>query len=289
MKWQELSILVSSEYVEPISYLFGRYGRGLSLEDAGPGRMLLRTYLPNTSKRRMAQIEVGTKLVQVIEPLAKLTVRDLEEADWETAWKAHFTLLNIGRRLVIKPSWISYEPSEGEVVIELDPGMAFGTGYHPTTKMVLEALEDVVKPGMRLLDLGTGSAILSIASIRLGAESSLAMDIDPIALRAARKNLRDARLTDRITLVRGSLPHRTAAPASFDLAAANISKKTIEERGPALYDMLKPGGKLIASGMLADQADETKSALGEAGFVTERVAITDDWAAITLMKGAGPS
>ncbi len=285
MKWQELSIVVSYEYVEPISYLFGRYGRGVSMETAGSGRMLLRTYLTNTSKRRMAHIEVGTKLVQVIEPMAKLTVKDLDDADWETAWKAHFTLLNIGKRLVIKPSWISYDPSQGEVVIELDPGMAFGTGYHPTTKMVLEALEEEVKPGMRLLDLGTGSGILSIASIRLGADSSLAMDIDPTALRAARKNIRDARLTEQITLVRGSLPHRSAAPAYIDLAAANISRKTVEERGPALYDILKPGGKLIASGFLADQADETCASLGEAGLVMEKVSTTDDWAAVTLVKG----
>lgn len=285
MKWQELSILVSYEYVEPISYLFGRYGRGLSVETAGPGRMLLRTYLPNTSKRRMAQIEVGTKLVQVIEPLAELTVKDLEEADWETAWKAHFTLLNIGKKLVIKPSWISYDPTEGEVVIELDPGMAFGTGYHPTTKMVLEALEEEVRPEMRLLDLGTGSGILSIAAMRLGAATAVAMDIDPEAVRAARKNIREARLNDRITLVRGSLPNRAASPESFDLAAANISRKTIAERGPALYDTLKPGGKLIASGLLATQADETGALLGELGFVSEKVSVTDDWAAITLIKG----
>ncbi len=285
MKWQELSILVSSEYVEPISYLFGRYGRGLSAEDAGQGRVLLRTYLPNTSRRRMAHIEVGTKLVQVIEPLAKLTVREVEEADWESAWKDHFTLLNIGKRLVIKPSWISYGPAEGEVVIELDPGMAFGTGYHPTTKMVLEALEEEVRPGMRLLDLGTGSGILSIAAMHLGAASAVAMDIDPEAVRAARKNLREARLNDRITLVRGSLPHRAAVPESFDLAAANISKKTIEERGPALYETLKPGGKLIASGLLASQSDETGALLSGLGLVSERVSITDDWAAITLVKG----
>ena len=112
------------------------------------------------------------------------------------------------------------------------------------------------------------------------------MDIDPTALRAARKNIRDAHLSEQITLVRGSLPHRAAAPASFDLAAANISRKTIEERGPALYDTLKPGGKLIASGLLADQAEETRAVLAEAGFVTEKVSTTDDWAAIILVKGA---
>ena len=286
MKWQELRILVSPEFVEPVSYLFGRYGRGLSMEDAVPGQILLRTYLPTTSKQRRTRIEVGTKLIQILEPLAVLEVKELEKADWETAWKAHFTLLKIGRKLVIKPSWISYEPAPDEVVIELDPGMAFGTGYHPTTKMVLEALEDEVRPGMHLVDLGAGSGILTIAALRLGAAHSVALDIDQTAVQTARKNFRDAGLRGYVSLVRGSLPHRAAAAGSFDLAAANISGKIIMERGAAIYQALKPGGRFLASGLLVEQAAVLCDSLAGEGFRRERSAVTDDWTAIIFSKPA---
>ena len=130
--------------------------------------VLVRTYLTNTSKQRMARIGVGVNLVRAIQPMGELEVKRLDDADWESAWKSHFTLLKIGNKLVIKPSWIDYRAEQDEVVIELDPGMAFGTGYHPTTRMCLEALEELVQPGMDVLDLGTGSGILAIAAARTG-------------------------------------------------------------------------------------------------------------------------
>ena len=142
MAWQELSIRVPYEYVEPVSYLFGRYGRGLSMERVrepephqdGAGLVLMRTYLPANSRQRLARIEVGLKLVAILEPMEDLTITPVpEEQDWESEWRSHFDLLRVGRHLVIKPTWIDYEEGPGDVLIELDPGMAFGTGYHPTT------------------------------------------------------------------------------------------------------------------------------------------------------------
>ena len=153
MSWQELSIRVPYEYVEPVSYLFGRYGRGLSMERVRePGRkrdasdlVLMRTYLPANSRQRLARIEVGLKLVAILEPMEDLTITPVpEEQDWESEWRSHFDLLRVGRHLVIKPTWIDYEEGPGDILIELDPGMAFGTGYHPTTYTCLEALEDIV-------------------------------------------------------------------------------------------------------------------------------------------------
>ena len=284
MKWQELSLQVPLEYVEPVSYLFGRYGHGLSLQDITPDRVLLRTFLTTTSKQRRARIEIGINLIRILHPLGDLEVKDLEEADWETAWKAHFTLLRLGRKLVIRPSWISYDPAPDEVVIELDPGMAFGTGYHPTTKMCLEALEDEVRSGMRLVDLGTGSGILTITALRLGAAHAVAIDIDPTAIQTARKNFQAAYLKERISLARGSLPHRMAPESSFDLATANISGKIISERSEGLFQALKPGGKLIASGFLETQEDDVKAALTNAGFSYERTLVTEDWVAVILSK-----
>ena len=266
MLWQELSIQVPPEYVEPVSYLFGRYGLGLSVETIGDGLVLLRTYLPNTSRRRMARIEVGVNLVRSIEPMGELQVKEIEEADWESAWKAHFTLLNVGRRLVIKPSWIEYEPRPDDVVIELDPGMAFGTGYHPTTRMCLEALENLVRPGMRVLDLGTGSGILTIAAAKLGASPIVALDTDPIAVKVARRNLRACGLTTEAQLARGSLPHRLAPDGRFDLAMANITLRVIQEAAPYLWRSLRPGGALLASGIIEDQRADLEERLESTGF-----------------------
>ena len=141
MAWQELSITVPHEYVEPISYLFSRYGKGLSTELAGEGRVLLRTYLTTGSRQRMAHIEVGVKLVGAIEPIGDLNIRDLpDDEDWMNSWKSHFGILRIGKRLVIKPTWLELDSTAGpeDIVIELDSGIAFGTGYHPTTATCME-------------------------------------------------------------------------------------------------------------------------------------------------------
>ena len=284
MIWQELSIKAPWEYVEPISYLFNRYGHGLSMEDAGDDLVHLRTYLPSTSKRRLARIEVGVNLVRILQPMGELVVQPLEEADWESAWKAHFSLLKVGRRLVIKPSWIAYEPGPEDVVIELDPGMAFGTGYHPTTNMCLEALERLVQPGDRVLDLGTGSGILTIATSRLGAASVLALDIDPVAVTAARKNFKASRLAGEVRISRGTLPHRLAQDEGFELAVANISAKVIQSKAAYILQALKPGGVLIASGIIQKQQQELEETLINAGFSHLDTHTVDDWAALVLSR-----
>ncbi len=284
MVWQELSVTVPPEYVEPISYLFGKYGHGFSAEHQVDGSLKLRTYLTAGSKRRRAHIEVGVNLVRSIEPSAILQVQDLEDTQWEEAWKSHFTLLRLGKRLVVKPSWIEYEPAEGDLVIELDPGMAFGTGYHPTTRMCMEALEELVQPGMKLLDLGSGSGILTILALRLGAGSAVAVDIDPLAVRTARKNLKAAKLLPHVALVKGSVPHQAAGEAEFDLAVANISARILTDRSSALSSVLKPGGRLVASGIIQSQSDEVTEAFLAAGLVLRSSMTQDDWTALVLSK-----
>ena len=282
MIWYELSIKVPPEYVEPISYLFSRYGRGLSIEEPENNLVRLRTYLPNTSKQRLARIHVGVNLVRMLHPMGELTSSPLEETDWESAWKAHFDLLKVGRKLVIKPTWIDYEAHNDELIIELDPGLAFGTGYHPTTKMCLEALEELVMPRMQVLDLGTGSGILAIAAAKLGADSVLALDIDPTAVKAARNNIKRSGFMGRVSLARGTLPHRRAPQDHFDLVAANISTKVISDRAPLIGQVLKPGGWLVVSGIVSSQHEELKVRLENAGFDTVRTAIEDDWVALLL-------
>ena len=273
MTWQELSILVPNEYVEPVSYLFTRYGKGLSMEREGRDRVMLRTYLQSSSRQRLARIEVGLKLVSILEPLDELTVTPLkEDEEWQTEWRSHFNLLRVGRQLVIKPSWIEYSPEEGDKIIELDPGMAFGTGYHPTTYTCLEAMEDLLKPGMVVLDLGTGSGILSITAAMLGASRVVALDIDPQAVRAARQNFRRTRVQKLVALTQGSIPHPLAGQGQFDLAVANISARAIRERATHIAETLAPGGHLIASGFMSDQRQDVHDALDDLGLT-----LTQEW------------
>ena len=280
MPWQELSISVPHEYVEPVSYLFSRYGKGLSTEPQGAGRVMLRTYLESDSTQRLARIDVGIRLVSAIEPLGELAVRDLDEGeDWQNSWKKYYDALPVGNRLIIKPSWVDLEQNDisDRLVIELDPGIAFGTGYHPSTYTCMEALEELVEPGMAVLDLGTGSGILTITALRLGAAASVALDIDGQAVTAARQNFRRARLQDRVTLAKGSVPHPTVPANSIDLAVANISARGVADRAPFILEGLRPGGFLIASGMLATQKPEVDDTVMTLGFQPELEWPRDEW------------
>ena len=284
--WQEVSISVPFEYVEPISYLFDRYGYGLTMEDDGPDLIRLRTYLPSDARQRFSHIEVGVKLASILQPLGDLVVTPLDnDADWQNAWKAHFTLLRIGVKLVIKPSWIEYEASEGDVLVELDPGLAFGTGYHPTTYTCLEVLEQFVRPGVDVLDLGCGSGILTIAAVKLGAARVTALDIDPQAVQASRQNFRRTRINHQVALDQGTLPHKLAPAKAFDIAVANISSRGIRERAPDIFPTLKPDGVLIASGIIDEQHAETEAALVQAGYRDLTVWPREDWVTLTCRPG----
>ncbi|MCH2674223.1 MAG: 50S ribosomal protein L11 methyltransferase [Chloroflexota bacterium] len=290
MAWQELSITVPHEYVEPISYLFGRYGKGVSTELAGDGQVLLRTYITKGSRQRMARIDVGVRLVGSIEPIGDLIVRELpEDEDWMNSWKSHFKILRIGQHLVIKPTWLELESDTGpeDIVIELDPGIAFGTGYHPTTATCLEAMEQHITPNMTVLDLGSGSGILTIAAIKLGAEQVIALDIDGQAVSAARRNFRRLGINKQVKLGQGSVPHPTARPESIDLAVANISARGVVDRCPFISTALKPGAWFIASGLLNTQKQEVAVALEPLGFSLINEWPQEDW--VTLLYKAPPA
>ena len=280
MSWKELSISVPHEFVEPVSYLFSRYGKGLSTEPEGAGRVMLRTYLESASRERLARIEVGVRLVSSVGELGELVIRDLDDGeDWQNSWKRHYAALPVGHRLIIKPSWVELEAgaADGRTVIELDPGIAFGTGYHPTTYTCMEALEELTQPGMKVLDLGCGSGILTITALKLGAASAVALDIDGQAVSAARRNFRRLRLQDRITLAKGSVPHPAAAAGTMDLAVANISARGVADRAPFVAQALRPGGMLVASGLLASQRPEVDDAVLALGFAPELEWPREDW------------
>ena len=285
MSWHELTISVPFEYVEPVSYLFERYGYGLSVETR-PGECAVpRSYLPSLSRQRLAHIEVGIKLAASVADLGELNIRPLDDGeDWRNSWKRHFTLLRVGQRLVIKPSWIDYAAQDGDVVVELDPGLAFGTGYHPTTYSCLEALEELVQPGSAVLDVGTGSGILTIAAARLGA-ARVTADIDGHAVRAARKNFRRAGILEQVNTDSGSIPGAATRGRIYDLAVANISARGISLVAPAIPELLAADGVFIASGIIVEQHDTAAAALAEAGLASAEIRQKDDWLTILSRRG----
>lgn len=292
MKVLELSVRADAEGAEAIAALFDRYAyggavieqiitpeRGETLDPAHPFTVRAFLLADETLEAKKHALEEAIWHLRQLRPFGELQERELVAEDYAEAWKKFYSILHVGRRLVIKPSWLDYAPQPGEIVIELDPGMAFGTGLHPTTRLCLAALEKYVRPGVRVLDVGTGSGILALAAVKLGAASVEACDIDPLAVETAQRNIAHAGLTKAIRVHLGTLtlePH--AEP--YDLIAANIFADTIVELAPALAQHLQPTGILIASGILVEHASRVESALRAYALRLEESAQEEDWLAM---------
>jgi len=214
-----------------------------------------------------------------------LTLRTVQDQDWECAWKQFFKPLRVGRRLVVKPSWEAYTLRPGDLVLELDPGMAFGTGAHPTTQLCLGALEEIVRPGERVLDFGTGSGILALAAARLGAASVVGLDIDPVAASAADLNVTGNGLRDRIRIQGGDLE---ALPGGdrFDGIVANILAGVILDSADRLAARCRPGGWLVTSGIIDHRAAAVAEGLRACGFVEIETRYQGEWVALVARRGA---
>jgi ribosomal protein L11 methyltransferase len=209
--------------------------------------------------------------------VADLSIDAVDEEDWAEAWKDHFHVERFGERIVVVPSWRRYDPRPNDVVITLDPGMAFGTGQHETTRMCLEALERTVRPGCRVLDVGCGSGILAIAASRLGAEA-FAVDIDEACVRITAENARlnGARLHARQGTVAEAWPFESPA-LHFEVIVANIIASVIIEFAPSLVKAVAPGGRLIVSGIIGEREGQTRAALQAAGARIDSVRAMGDW------------
>ena len=298
-KWLELSVQAPREFVEPLTSLFLKYGHaGVAVEEPGgfnpdegesppdSGRVRVVTYLPvgPTTRSREGSIDVGVRLMAQLGPVSMLQSRDVDEADWQNAWREHFHTLHVGSRTVIVPTWRSYSPSPGDVVIELDPGMAFGTGHHPTTTMCLAALEELVSPGCSVLDLGCGSGILSIAAAKLGASAVLALDIDATAVETAAANVRQNGTDAVVTVGEGTLPHVSLRPGGYDIVVANISSTVIGDLASSIARAARHGGTVVASGVLDQSRGPVVERLEEAGLSLEGVEVDGDWVAMRLVR-----
>lgn len=277
-QWVELSIETDSELAEAISeaiYPFVEGGVALEQinfndriadrweDETASGPVVVRAYLPRdeTLEERRAGVERALRCLNLIRPVPQPAWRDVAQADWAEAWKAAFKPVRLGRRILVCPSWIEAEPEPGDIVVTLDPGLAFGTGLHPTTQLCAAALEERIQPGMRALDVGTGSGILSILAVKLGAASALGVDIDAEAVCAARENVARNGVADRVAIALGSWEQ---AEGVYDVVVANILAGVIHR---LLREGLgKTGRAFIFSGILDTQAEEVKAALGEAGL-----------------------
>lgn len=206
----------------------------------------------------------------------EITLRYAEDADWENAWKQYFRPARVGRRIVIKPSWEEYAAQPDDVIVELDPGMAFGTGGHPTTRLCLSALEEFVEAGMTVADLGTGSGILSIAAARLGSGPILATEIDALPRKIAAENIARLGLAGLVTV---SEPSAFDAGGKWDLIVANIIADTIVLLAQSMADHLAPDGLLVASGIVDEKLPEVLSALDAAGLEVVEVREDEVWRA----------
>ncbi len=302
MKWLEISVQCDGEAAEAVSELFNRFNKSQGETQAGAvievagfdaiGRLIdplvtVRTYLPQdeTGRERRRRIEEGLWFLSRIHPIPEPLIRELAEEDWATAWQAHYKPMRVGRRWLIVPAWQADEvdvsgattahsadaagrfAKGSPLPIILDPGMAFGTGMHPSTRLCLAALEDVVRPGQALLDVGCGSGILSIAAARLGAAPILATDTDPIAVAATVENCRLNGVEKLVEARPGSLPAPAQCPGGWPVIVVNILAEVIVDLLAAgLADLLAAEGRLVLSGIIDERADDVLAALAGQGL-----------------------
>lgn len=234
-------------------------------------------YLPLTSgwEEKVQSLQVGIEELRAFLPVGSgaVTIRQIQEADWANAWKAYYQPVQVGPFLVT-PSWLSPDVPAGAIELRLDPGMAFGTGTHPTTQLCLALLPQAVEPGALVYDIGTGSGILAIAAAKLGAKV-MAVDRDPVAVAVATANCALNRVA--IPVLTGDLLSKLTLPA--DLIIANILAEVVIALIPQAVARLKPGGALLASGIIDRKADQVRTALTAAGFKISQSLQKEDWLA----------
>lgn len=299
MKWLEVSLEVSGELAEAVADLFARFAPTgvalhygdleLSLPDASQiNRMTVRAYLPadETLAPTKRKIEEGLWHLSQIETLPQATFRFIEQEDWSHQWREHYRPIPVGKRFMIRPPWYS-APDDGRLVIILDPGLAFGTGTHPTTQLCLKALEEVMQSGYRVLDLGCGSGILSIAAAQLGAAHVLALDTDPQAVEVARENVQRNSVEQIVQIEEGSLPLALAKTRQEnvcpDILMANINAVILEGMLDAgLRNVVREKGTLILSGILEKHAESLRSKCQMHGLQEIDTHQDQDWMAFIL-------
>lgn len=299
MRWLELSVEADVEAIEAVSEILGRLGDGSAVQ---PTRLIrdprdelaaredptapyvITAHIAETpgAAARLEATERALWHLQAfgLRPVGPLRVRTVDDAEWTDAWKQHYVAQRIGR-VVIVPSWADEPLAEDEVAITLDPGMAFGTGLHPTTRGCLALLQVVDPMPARVLDVGCGSGILALAALRLGAERAIGVDTDPLAVEATRANAERNGLGDRIEASVGALP--SIAGDRYELVLANLVAAVLVDIAARLAAHLAPGGTLLASGIIEPRAAEVQDAMRDAGLHIVERRVDREWVSLRLV------
>ncbi len=293
MRWVEIAVEATAASVDAVSNILVEEGCGGAVIGTLPNVQAetatrVAGYLPvdDRLETRLGNIrERVTSLPGLGLPLAseELTISFVEDEEWATAWKKHFKPVRVGR-VVVKPTWEELAPNPDDVIVEIDPGMAFGTGYHPTTQLCLLILQDLVKGGEVVLDMGTGSAVLAIAAAKLGAKSVTGLDVDTVAVEAAEENVRQAGLDDRVHVGRADTP--MAFDGQADIVVANIIAKVLVDMASELAAKVKPGGICVASGIVIERKDQVVDAFASAGLEVIDERTDGDWVALICERTA---
>lgn len=304
-EWIEVSIVTSSEAVEAVTgILYNTEVKGVSIEDPEdiefkkkhPGDWdyfdesllnvkegaIIKGYYKQNEKldgylRYIKDSINNLEKFGIDKGKGLITVCKVNEEDWENNWKKYYKPTKVGNRVVVKPIWEDYSKKDDELVVELDPGMAFGTGTHETTRMCIKALEKYVKPESEIFDIGTGSGILAITAAKLKAKEVIGVDLDPVAVKSASENVKYNDV-DNIKILHGNLMEVVQGKA--DIVVANIIADVIIFLTDGVKDFIVPGGRFICSGIILDRKDDVVNKLESSGFNIEEVNVDGEWVCI---------
>jgi ribosomal protein L11 methyltransferase len=303
-EWLELVVDADREAVESVAELFGRYGYNEGVVIDEPFRqdadgdnlavdvtkpVTVRTYLPAEAidEQTIDAIKAGLRSLGMIRPVGELRVERRQEEDWANTWKEHYRPVKVGHRTVVRPPWQEYDARDDEIVIVLDPGMAFGNGTHFTTRLALVGLEETIQPAMTVFDAGTGSGILAIAAAKLGASRVDGVDIDPVSVRTARENVERNELAAPVQLEIGSVgPGEPFEGEHYDLVLANIIARILTELCTSIVGRVKPGGLLVLSGIIEDREASTREAYERFPLDLVSRRQEEDWVSLVYRKRA---
>jgi ribosomal protein L11 methyltransferase len=299
--WYELAIDVHAEAVEPVSELLGRYGfnHGVAIDepyvqDDDGDNLEIDLGKPFTIRTWVADSDFDPAMVEDVRsalwhlgqmrPVSDLRVTSMAEEDWANAWKQHFRTHRIGDRVVIRPPWLEHEPESDEVVVVLDPGMAFGTGLHPSTQLTMLGVEETVREGDLVLDVGTGSGILAIAALKLGAKHVDAVDVETVAVRATAENAVRNGVADRLDVRLGSVGPGEPFQGQYDVVFANIIARILIELAEPIVAATKAGCPMVLAGIIQEREADVIAAFEVLGATVENRRQHDDWVSLVLRR-----